>query len=253
MDTSSRRRRFGRTIILSLLSVTASCATHVRVPLAVPLPAVGGSRPATPQGLQLIGEFGDGVWGQEQQRAEMIGLGVGIASRDRIEVGGLSYRSTRTVRDERGRVHDGERTDGVRGKIRLIDAAGDRMSIGLHMAFMASDRRGNDVQDDRLILWDMAVPVEFYLRGDSVPDTRWGIYAGPRLAYQMFDDGRTGRTSRGALTGGFAGLAARLRFFAVSGELNLARTADMGFGTDPTGSEWLLLPMASVRVLLPMR
>jgi hypothetical protein len=231
---------------------TASCATQVRVPLAVPLPSVGGSRPATPQGFELIGEFGDGVWGQEQQRAEMIGLGLGIAARDRIEVSASFYQSTRTVRDGYGEAHQGEGTDGVRGKIRLIDAAGGRMSIGVHMALMTSARSRSDVQDERLNMWDVAVPAELYLRGDSAPDTRWGVYAGPRLTRQVFEDRLTGRTSRGSLKAGFAGVAARWRSFAITGELNLARTADMGFGPVSTGRQWLLLPMAGVRAMLPI-
>jgi hypothetical protein len=53
--------RHVRIVLLTLIAGTASCAPSVRVRLAVPLPTVGGSRPATPHGLLLIGAFGDGV------------------------------------------------------------------------------------------------------------------------------------------------------------------------------------------------
>jgi hypothetical protein len=53
--------RHVRIVLLTLLAGTASCAPSVKVPLAVPLPPVGGSRPATPSGLMLFSGFGDGV------------------------------------------------------------------------------------------------------------------------------------------------------------------------------------------------
>ena len=53
---------------LTLAAVTAaSCYIPdpaVRIPLPVPLPAVAGATPTVPQGLELIGDLGDGVWGQ---------------------------------------------------------------------------------------------------------------------------------------------------------------------------------------------
>ena len=140
MSTSSSRRLFPRTALACLLATTASCTTVVRVPLAVPLPSVGGSRPATPQGLQLIGEFGDGVWGQEQGRAEIGGFGIGFALRDRVEFNISGYGSTRTVLDSLGGDHTGEPIAGVRGKIRLGDFLGGRASLGIHIAHMTSHR-----------------------------------------------------------------------------------------------------------------
>ncbi len=85
MSVSSTWRLFRRTVLVALLAGTSSCAAPPRrLPLAVPLPAVSGSRPATPQGLWAFAEFGDGVWGQEQERVEMAGVGVGFSLRDRI-------------------------------------------------------------------------------------------------------------------------------------------------------------------------
>ena len=92
MSTSSTRQLYRQTVLFALLAGAPSCVETVRVPLAVPLPAVGGSRPATPQGLQFIGEFGDGLWGQEQERAEMAGGGVGFAMPGPVRVQRLGLR-----------------------------------------------------------------------------------------------------------------------------------------------------------------
>ena len=77
MSASSTWRLFRRTVLVVGLAGTSSCGSAPRrVPLPVPFSAVGGSRPATPQGVQAFGEFGDGVWGQEQERVEIGGGGV---------------------------------------------------------------------------------------------------------------------------------------------------------------------------------
>ena len=95
MSASSTWRLFRRTVLVALLAGTSSCAAPpMRLPLAVPLAAVGGSRSATPQGLWALAEFGDGVWGQEQERVEVYGVGVGFAMRDRFEFNVSGYQPT---------------------------------------------------------------------------------------------------------------------------------------------------------------
>ena len=252
MRTSTTRRLVRRTLLLILLSGTASCIAAVRVPLAVPLSAVGGSRPATPQGLQLIGEFGDGLWGQEQERAEMAGAAVGFSIRDRLEFTASVYNTTRTVRDSLGNDHVGEPALGVRGKIRLGDFRGDRASIGLHVARFTSERSRPDVQDERLTALDVALPLEVYPVGSAFVDYRWSVYAAPRLVFQTFEDRRTRETTKGTMAAALLGVAARWRYFAVMGEMNLARTPTMSFGNATFPSGWLLLPMGSVRGIIPL-
>ena len=249
MSTSSTRRLLGRTVLVALLAGTSSCvAPAVRIPLAVPLPAVGGSRPATPQGLQLIGEFGDGVLGPEQERAEMGGLGIGFSMRDRIELGTSGYVSTRTVRGQTG-----EATLGVRGKIRLGDFGGGKASIGIHIAHMRSQRERGDVQDERLTAWDVALPLTIYPVGLQFADAdyRWGVYAAPRLVFQTFEDRLAGEATKGTVAAALLGAVARWRRVAVTGELNFARTPTMSFGGTTFQSGWLLLPMVSVRGMIP--
>ncbi len=249
MSTSSTRRLFGRTVLIALLAGTSSCfPPPVRIPLAVPLPAVGGSRPATPQGLQLIAEFGDGVWGQEQERVEIAGAGFGFSLRDRIEFGFSSYVPTRTVQNQTGDV-----TTGVRGKVRLGDFREGRASVGLHIAVLTSERQGGALQqDERLSAWDISLPLEIYPWGEQFVDRRWGLYAAPRLVFQTFEDRITSESAKGTLAAALLGAAARWRYVAVTGELNFARTPTMSFGGTTFQGGWLLLPMLSVRGMLPI-
>jgi hypothetical protein len=133
-----------------------------------------------------MAEFGDGVWGQEQERAEMGGGGLGFALRDRVEFSVAGYGSTREVQVSSGERHRGEATTAVRGKVRFGDFPGDRMSVAVHVAYMGSSRESSDLQSERLNAWDVALPVEFYPGGDGFIDYRWGVYAGPSLVSQTF-------------------------------------------------------------------
>ena len=252
MSTSRTQRFFTRAFLTVLVAGTTACATSVRVPLAVPLPAVGGARPATSQGLQLIGDFGDGVWGHELERAEMGGGGLGFSLRDRVQFGVLGYSSTPEVRDSTGQPHSGEPTAGVRGKIRFGDFPGDRMSIGVHVAYMNSSRERGGAQNERLTAWDVAFPVEFYPGGDRFVDYRWGVYAGPRLVSQTFEDRLSGVTTQGTLAAVLLGVVGRWRHFSASGEINLAHATPMSLGGTSAQGGWLVLPMVGIRGILPI-
>lgn len=252
MNTRLNRRFFLRALWLVLLAGTTACATSVRVPLAVPLPSVGGARPATPQGLQLVGEFGDGVWGQEQERAEMAGGGLGFAIRDHVELSVVGYSSTREVTDSNGERRTGEPTTGVRAKVRFGDFPGDRVSIGVHVAYMGSTREDSDAQNDRLTSWDVALPVEFYPGGDGFVDYRWGVYAGPRLLSQTFEDRLLGVTTQGTLAAALLGVVGRWRHFSAAGELNIAHATPMIFGGAQAQGGWILLPMLGISLILPI-
>ena len=244
MSASSTWRLFGRTVLVVGLAGTPSCGPP---PVRIPLPAVGGSRPATPQGIQLIGEFGDGVWGQEQDRVEIGGGGLGFALRDRVEFSVSGYGSTRQVQRQTGAA-----TTGVRGKIRLGDFMGGRASVGIHAVYMTSGRQQAGLQDERLTAWDIALPLEIYPGGAQFVDHRWGVYAAPRLVFQTFEDRMTSETTKGTLAAALLGVAARWRHVAVTGEMNIAHTPSMSFGSTTFQGGWILLPMASVSGILPI-
>jgi hypothetical protein len=194
--------------------------------------------------LHLALEFGDGVWGQEQERVEMAGGGLGISVGDRIELGVSGYGATRRVQSQTSAT-----TTAVRGKVRLGDFAGGRASVGLHVTGMVSNRLEGSLQNDRMTAWDLALPVTYYPFGEQFVDRRWGVYVAPRLVFQTFEDRLAIQTTKGTLAGGLLGVIARWRYFALSGELNFAHTPDMGGAFE---SGWLVLPMLSARGMVPI-
>jgi hypothetical protein len=241
-----------RAWLVLFASLATGCIESVRVPLAVPLAPLGGSRPAAPQGIHLGVEFGDGVWGQEQERAEMAGGVFGFSVGDRVEILATAHNPTRTVRDSGGHEHTGEATDGIRAKVRLGDFREGRASVAVHFASMRAARERLDEQDERLSAVDLAVPVEFYPVGGPLVDYRFGIFAAPRLTFQSFEDRLARETTTGTMVSGVVGLVGRWRYFAVSGELNFARTPTMTFGDATFDSGFHMLPVMGVRGIIPI-
>lgn len=252
MNTHHAHPTLRRAWLFLFLSLASGCIESVRVPLAVPLAPLGGSRPAGPQGIHFGAEFGDGVWGQEQERAEMAGGGVGFSAGDRVEVLLTAHNATRTVYDSDGDPHAGESTAGVRGKVRLGDFREGRASAGVHLAIMAAARERLDMQDERLSAVDLALPVEYYPIGGPLVDYRFGIFAAPRLTFQRFEDRLARETTTGTMVTGVVGLVGRWRYFSVSGELNLARTPTMTFDDATFASGVHLLPVMGVRGVIPI-
>jgi hypothetical protein len=197
--------------------------------------------------LELIGQFGDGVWGQEQERVEIAGFGFGVALRDRVEFTISSYVPTRTVQNQTG-----ETTTGVGGKVRLGDFYGGRASVGINVVYMSAQRDRGTVQDERMAALDIALPVAFYPFGEQFVDHRWSVYVAPRLVFQTFEDRLVSETTKGTLAAALLGVAARWRYVALTGELNFARTPSLSFGGTTSQSGWLLLPIASVTGMLPI-
>lgn len=236
----------------SLLLVPFGCVEYVRVPLAVPLPAVGGARPAGPQGIHLLAEFGDGVWGQEQERAEMAGLGISVSFLDRGEATWSNYASTRQVRDSTGNAHSGELTRSVLGKLRIWDFREGQVSVGVHVARMHGRRTQGRVQNEEITAWDVALPVELYRLPWNLGLDRMGVYAAPRVVLEAFYDRQTEITRAGTMMGGLAGISGRWRYVALAGELNVLNRPSIDYQGVPSGSGWILLPMGSVRFILPI-
>lgn len=252
MNTHSAQFGPRRAWLVFVLALTTGCIESVRVPLAVPLAPLGGSRPAGPQGIHVGAEFGDGVWGQEQERAEMAGGVVGFSARDRAEVLVTAHGPTRAVYDSGGDAHTGEATAGFRVKARLGDFRGGRASAGVHLAALTAARERSDTQDERLSAVDIAFPVEFYPVGGPLVDYRFGIFAAPRLTFQTFEDRLARETTRGTMVTGVVGVVGRWRYFAVSGELNFARTPTMTFNDVTFESGLIMLPVLGVRGIIPI-
>lgn len=245
------------TIFAGMSFFLSSCVEYVRVPLPTPLSTVGGARPAVNQGFQFMAEFGDGVWGQEQERAEMAGGGVGGSVGGRLEFMLSSFVSTRKVRsDSTGERHVGSDADHYRGKFLIKEFEVPKLNLGIHLAFSESERRAGTVQYESIRSVDFAVPVEFDWISSSpeargTPVNEVSVYAGPRAVVQMIEDGNTRESDRGTLLGLLLGLKARYSFLSVVGEVNLARTPDMTLGGIRSDPGFILLPMLGLRILIP--
>lgn len=241
---------------LSLLVVplfgSYGCTEYVRVPLAVPLPAVAGARPAGPQGIQLLAEFGDGLWGQEQERAEMAAVGISVSVLDRGEATWTEYGSTRQVRDSTGSAHSGELTRSVLGKIRLWDFREGGLTLGFHVARMKARRTEGTVQDEELTAWDIAFPLELNRLPGGLGGDRLGVYAAPRIVLETFQERRGPASQSGTLVGGLAGISGRWRYVALAGEVNVLHRPVMDYPGVVSSSGWILLPMGSIRLILPI-
>ena len=244
-NAGCRRRTMKSALVAVLFGVSACGPEPRRIPLPVPLPTVGGSRPAAAQGLQLIGEFGDGVWGQAQERVELSGVGLAFSLLDRVEFGFVDH-------SPRHGEAPNVSTLGFRGKIRVGDFAADRVSIGIHVARMSSQRISGTLQDERMSAWDIALPVTVYPASGQLTDYRWGVYAAPRLIFQTFDDRMTRETTKGTMAAVLLGLSARWRYLAMTGEMNFSHAPNMTFGGTTLPGRWIVLPMARVSAIFPI-
>jgi len=227
------------------LSCPPDCVELVRVPLAVPLNGLGGSRPPGPQAIVVGLEYAAGLRGQEQERAGMAGASLGLTVSDRIDLS-VSGHSSTAVRDARGDPHTGDATVELRAKVRLGDFREGRTSVGLHVATLSAESI-----DDRLTALDVAIPVELYPLGGTLPDHRLGVYVAPRFAFQNFEDLHAQEATQGTVRAAVVGIIRRWRHLSLSGELNFANTPEMTLGdtTFPGGTH--VLPVLGVRGMIP--
>jgi len=229
------------------------CQVPVRVPLGVPLPTVGGARPATPGGIFAGVTFGDGLWGQEQLRAEMAGYTAGLTALDRVAFEIFGQSTTQSVRDSLGGSESPPMTEGVALKVRLFGFDGGRGALGVRLARSTADRSSDPLQDDQLVVLDFAIPFEYRpLSRDSIVDTRLALHAGPRFVHQTFDQGALGPETSGTALAGFVGVAGRWRYLSITGEAAVVRTPSLLVGSTASPPGWIFLPSLELAAVLPL-
>lgn len=167
--------------------LAAGCApAGRRAPLPAPLPLTTGGTPVPGQGIGVGIGIGDGLQGQELLRKELhfFTLTGGVA-----DVGSLGYSlysgHDQDV-DEEPTVHV------VSGKVRIGSFFGHRTSTAVHASYSQTDRVEFDesftpVQDESLVVWELAVPTELLL---SAPHetAQVSVYSGPRIVYEDYSD-----------------------------------------------------------------
>lgn len=250
-----RGNGWSATLALVTMAVGGCGPPPKRVPLPVPVGTLNGSRPAMANGVHLGLEFGDGVWGQEQERVELLGFAFGFSLRSRLE-------ATVTLHDPTGNWEgadeDGSSTTAIAAKLRVLDAAAGRLSLGARAAAAFSGRDRGSVQDERLFALDLALPLQLRLTEAEGGGDGTYAYLAPRLIHEAFTDrrlktvslsGSRARTS-GTAWGGTFGLGARAGRLVLAGEMNLVRTPSLSLDSTDFRGGWILLPSASIRVIL---
>jgi hypothetical protein len=164
-------------IIVSATLVSISCATRMALPSPFPLTYGGTTIPA--KGVAGGLEIGDGLSGQEVQRAEIVSLNLGVGVADRISVSGGVYEV-----NEFNILSGGPSGSVWRVKARLGDLFGPRSSVSANVAVASVDREDLPAQNESLRTLDIAAPVEFLL---TDPAKRWkgSAYVGPRVTKSL--------------------------------------------------------------------
>ncbi len=119
--------------------------------LPSPFPLTHGGTTIPAKGIAGGLEIGDGLSGQEVQRAELLSLNLGVGVADRISVSGAVYQ--RSEFD----VLSGEPSGSVwRVKARLGDLFGPRSSLSANVAVASMDREDLPAQKESLRTLDIA-------------------------------------------------------------------------------------------------
>lgn len=252
---SCRALPSARSLLPSLLIALGACYTPrgARVPLVIPFSPIEGAAPSVPQGISFSGFFGDGLWGQEQERAEIRGYGGGFALADRVEFTIGSFHSTKEVEGVEGRDLDGPDVETTALKVRLLDLGSRRMTVGFRVAASRASRHELEGtvgagQHDELDVWDLSLPVEVRWVGDEGFWSFVAGYAAPRFVRQEFRSFEQEDT--GTAWGLSVGFKTVRKWVGVVTEATLIRTADLkvgGYGSNPG---WTFLPSIAGKIYL---
>jgi hypothetical protein len=155
-----------------------SCVTPKRVALPSPFPLTYGGTTIPANGVAAGLEFGDGLRGQEVQRAEISSLNLGIGVFDRMSVSMAAYGG-REEGDPLGRLW--------RVEVRLGELFGSRSSVSVHAGLATAHREDPPAQRERLRTLDVAVPAEILLT-DPANRRKGSVYVGPRVTREVYRD-----------------------------------------------------------------
>lgn len=232
-------------LLLNAMFLAAACApVGQRAPLPAPLPLTTGGTPVPGHGIGLGIGIGDGLQGQELLRKELhfFTLTGGVA-----DVGSLGYSfysgHDQDV-DEEPTVHV------VAGKVRIGSFFG-RTSTAVHASYSQTDRAEFDesftpVQDEALVVWELAVPTEFLLSALH-ETTQVSVYIGPRIMYEDYSDALVPADDLSdVIPAILAGIHFRYHSVHLFGEGNLVFRPETTYRGTTFDGGTILLPIAGI-------
>ena len=148
-----------------------------------------------------VSEFGDGLRGQEVQRAEVLNLNLGIGVLDRVNVSTAAYGGNEES-DSTGRLW--------RVKVRLGELFGSRSSVSVHVGLATTHRDDPPAQQESLRTFDVAVPAEILLT-DPAQRRKGSVFVGPRVTRESYRDDLDRRQDMHSIYAGVLG-GAHLRY-----------------------------------------
>ena len=244
MMNSTIRTLLTAGVLCAAVTGGAGCSTPKRVALPAPFPLTYGGTTVPSAGVIVGFELADALRGQELERAETVGLTLGIGLGDRVSLGVAAYNGHEEF-DPEGQI--------TRVGIRLGDLLGGVFnrptSTAIKLARVTNERYSSPLQDDRLISWDVAIPTEV-----MVTDTgkgRAGIYFGPRVTRVRITDALTSADSRThTYAGALAGAHLQYKFFNVFGELTVLHVPGDEFRGAAAGGRFTVMPSLGITALI---
>lgn len=173
-----------RLAALLLVVATTACTVPDRVPLPAPVPLTAGGTPVPGKGVGIALAISDGLQGQELLRKELLSLSVAGGIADAVSLSYGLYAGNDT--------DDEPEVSVLTGKVRLGSFLGPKTSTAVHVSRSqvertVADRSFETIQDERLVVLDIALPTE-YLLTDPAESNRFSVYVGPRLLREDYDD-----------------------------------------------------------------
>lgn len=212
-------RRLGHAWTLAVL-VSVSCGPPQRRALPAPFPLTAGATPIPARGIGLGLELGDGLRGQELSRTEIFAGGIAVGFADAVSASLHGYEETRGV---------GESGTFWRMKVRLASPFGSNSLLGLHFATAWTERQAADVQDEKLRVFDLAVPVEFLLTKPGAP-RGVSVFVAPRVVIEDYEDRlRPSESVNVGIAGMLGGLHFRSGIFHLFGEASVVYVPENQF------------------------
>ncbi len=178
-DTRPVQRRARSAGIIACAALTCvACVAPKRVALKSPFPLTYGGTTIPANGVAVGVEYGDGLAGQERERAGILNLNLRIGVLDRVSVSAAAYGGT-----------EGGDPAGVlwRANVRLGELFGPRSSVAVHAGFATTHRQDLPAQHENLRAIDVAVPAEFLLT-DPAERRKGSVYVGPRVTRESYHD-----------------------------------------------------------------